>query len=123
MAYKKRSTSLEQEKAQNRLGGIKQFETTINYGTGLAESDYSGAITRVDTKTKEYNALLTQADGVATELEQAERDLSELSKRFLNAVGAKYGYDSVEYEKAGGVRTSDYKRSSKKSSNNTSTAS
>jgi len=123
MAYRKRSTSIEQEKAQHRLDGMKQIDTIINYGAGLTESDYTSVITRVDTKTKEYNALLTQADGVATELEQSEKELSELSKRFLSAVGAKYGYDSVEYEKAGGVRTSDYKRSTKKGSSTNTSAS
>lgn len=115
MAYRKRSTSLEQEKAQARLDGIKQFEPTLDFGKGLTESDYTNGITAVDTLTKDYNAQLIKADGIATQLDKAEKDLSELSKRFLNVVGAKYGYDSVEYEKAGGVRTSDYKRSTKKS--------
>ncbi|MGE0078108.1 MAG: hypothetical protein AB7S48_09630 [Bacteroidales bacterium] len=110
MAYKKRSTSSEQEKAQNRLAGIKQFEATVDYGTGLTESDYTNRITAVDTLTQEYNQLLTQADGVAAQLDIAERELAEISKRFLNTVGSKYGYDSVEYQKAGGVRSSDYKR-------------
>ncbi|BDX39121.1 hypothetical protein CYCD_24760 [Tenuifilaceae bacterium CYCD] len=120
MAYKKRSTSLEQEKAQNRLDGIKQFETSVNYGVGLMEEDYLTKINRVNKLTQEYNQLLTQADGIATQLDIAERELAEISKRFLNAVGAKYGYDSVEYEKAGGVRTSDYKRTSRKTNNNVS---
>lgn len=119
MAYKKRSTSQEQEKAQTRLEGMKQFEPTIDYGKGLTELDYSTQIGVVDTLTKEYNSLLIEADGVSTRLDQAEKDLADLSKRFLNAVGAKYGYDSVEYEKAGGVRTSDYKRTSKKSTSKT----
>lgn len=115
MAYKKRATSVEQEKAQNRLAGMKLFETTINFGAELTEADYTNKIERVNSLTHSYNALLTQADGVATQLDIAERELAELSKRFINAVGAKYGFDSVEYEKVGGIRTSDYKRSSKKS--------
>ncbi|NOU16901.1 MAG: hypothetical protein HOO91_05015 [Bacteroidales bacterium] len=114
MAYKKRSTSLEQEKAQSRLDGTKQFENPINFGRGLTEVDYTTQITLVDTLTKEYNSMLIKADGISTQLDQAEKDLAELSKRFLNAVGAKYGYDSVEYEKAGGVRKSDYKRTPRK---------
>ena len=122
MAYKKRGTSPEQEKAQNRLDGIKQFEPTIDFGVGLTEVDYTNRILRVDTLTKGYNSQLINADGISTQLDQAEKELAELSKRFLNAVGAKYGYDSVEYEKAGGVRTSDYKRTAKKSTSKTQTA-
>ncbi len=116
MAFKKRSTSAEQEKAQNRLAGIKQFENTVNFGTGLTEDEYANKIAKVDALTQEYNKQLTQADGLATELDEAKRELAETSKRFLNAVGAKYGYDSVEYKKAGGVRVSDYKRSTRRPS-------
>ena len=119
MAYKKRSTSLEQEKAQNRLNGTKQFETTVDFGGDLTETNFTNRINRVDTLTKKYNSLLIQADGISTELDLAEKELAELSTRLLNAVGAKYGYDSVEYEKAGGVRKSDYKRTSRKSTSKT----
>ena len=119
MAYKKRSTSLEQEKAQNRLNGTKQFETTVDFGGDLTETNFTNRINRVDTLTKKYNSLLIQADGISTELDLAEKELAELSTRLLNAVGAKYGYDSVEYEKAGGVRKRDYKRTSRKSTSKT----
>lgn len=118
MAYKKRATSVEQEKGQNRLAGMKLFETTINFGRGLTEADYTTKIDEVNTLTQSYNALLTQADGIATQLDIAERELAEMSKRFLNAVGAKYGFDSVEFEKVGGLRMSDYRRASKKVATN-----
>ncbi len=114
MAYRKRGTSPEQEKAQNRKSGMKLTETTIDFGPGLTEADYTNKIDEVSALTQSYNALLTQADSVATKLDNAEKELAELSMRFLNAIGAKYGFDSVQYENAGGVRTSDYKRSSKK---------
>ncbi len=114
MAYKKRATSVEQEKAHNRLAGMKLIEPAINFGRGLTEEAYTTQIEMVNTLTHDYNALLTQADGVATQLDIAEKELAEMSKRFLNAIGAKYGFDSVEYEKVGGLRMSDYRRSSKK---------
>jgi hypothetical protein len=113
MAYKKRGTSPEYDKAQNRLAGIKQFETKIDFGNGLTEEAYLASMKLVDDLTKKNNDLLTSVDGVATELDQAEKDLAELSSRFLNAVGSKYTYDSVEYEKAGGTRTSEIKKTKK----------
>jgi hypothetical protein len=122
MAFKKRGTSPELEKAQNRLEGIKQFEDPLNYGQGLTEADYTEKIDLVDSLTKEYNGLLTQADGIGTRLDLAEKSLAEISQRFLNSVGAKYGYNSVEYEKAGGIRKSDYKRPAKKNGSATSAA-
>ncbi|NVO09134.1 MAG: hypothetical protein HXX16_04145 [Bacteroidales bacterium] len=114
MAYRKRGTSPEHDKAKNRLSGMKLTEQTIDFGPGLTEADYANKIQEVERLMVSYNALLTQADSVATRLDSAEKELAELSMRFLNAIGAKYGFDSTQYENAGGIRTSDYKRSSKK---------
>ncbi|MEO1590464.1 MAG: hypothetical protein AAFU71_04125 [Cyanobacteria bacterium J06632_22] len=43
-------------------------------------------------------------------LADAEKTLSEYSERILLAVAVKYGKNSDEYERIGGVRTSDRKR-------------
>jgi hypothetical protein len=110
MAYKKRSTSPELEKAQNRMAGIKQFESNFDYGNGLTEEAYMAEMKLVDDLTKQNNELLTTVDGVSSALDQADKALALLSTRVLNAVGSKYGYDSIEYEKAGGIRTSEFKR-------------
>jgi hypothetical protein len=110
MSYRKRGTSVQLEKAENRLAGIKQFETQVNYGDDLTEVTLKNAITKVDTLTKENNDLLTKADGVVANLKLAEKALSKLSSRFLKSVESRYGKDSVEYEKAGGTRPSDFKK-------------
>jgi hypothetical protein len=115
MAYKKRTTSPAKEKADNRLSGIQQYEKEFDLGNGLTEAAYIAAIKKVDDLTKENNDLLTKVDGVATALGLAEKALSSLSSRILNGVGSKYTKDSIEYEKAGGVRTSDFKKTKKSS--------
>ena len=113
MAYRKRSTSPEQDKAENRLSGIKQFETKFDFGNGLTEEAYVASIKIVSDLTKKNNDLLTQVDGVSTALDQAEKDLAALSSRVLSGVASKYTQDSIEYEKAGGVRTSEIKKNKK----------
>lgn len=115
MAYKKRETSPVYDKAKNRLAGMKQFETKIDFGPDLTEEAYLAAMAKLDALTQKNNELLTEVDGVSTELNEAEKALSRLSSRFLQAVGSKYTTNSVQYEKAGGVRSSEIKRGRKSS--------
>jgi len=114
MSYKKRGASTEAEIAQNRLQGIKQFEPTFDFGNGLNSEAYEAKYNAVTNGTQTYNGLLTTADGVGTQLDIDIHELSLLNTRLLNAIGSKYGYDSIEYEKAGGLRQSDVKRSNHK---------
>jgi len=42
---------------------------------------------------------------------------ADFSDTMLKAVGVKYGFDSIEFEKAGGTRKSDKKRSASSNTN------
>jgi len=111
MAYKKRGASSEVEIAQNRNQGIGQIEPEFDFGNGLNYEAHITRINKVNNGIQSYNGLLTSADAVASQIDIDEKELSEFNSRLLNIIGSKYGYDSIEYEKAGGVRTSDIKRS------------
>ena len=111
MAYKKRGASSEVEIAQNRNQGISQIEREFDFGNGLNYEAHITRINKVNNGIQSYNGLLTSADAVASQIDIDEKELSEFNSRLLNIIGSKYGYDSIEYEKAGGVRTSDIKRS------------
>jgi len=119
MSYKKRGPSPEADIAQNRLQGIKQVEPAFDFGNGLTSNAYELLIKAVITDIQTYNGLLTTADGLGTQIDTEEQKLKDFSSRILNAIGSKYGYDSIEYEKAGGIRTSDYKRNSKTTTTST----
>lgn len=110
MAFKKRNESPAVEKANKRIDGLKSIGPDTDLGNGLTVSAYAAEIEKVTSLTKTYNTLLSDVDGVLTQLKAAEDSLAEFSKRMLNGVGAKYGYDSIEYEKAGGKRASERKR-------------
>jgi hypothetical protein len=117
MSYRKRSTSLEVLKAQERNNKVKSIDPNFDFGSQLNPQSYADAIARVVDFTDQYNSHLAEVDGVLVNLMEAEKELADMSQRVLNSVGSKYGYDSPEYEKAGGTRKSDRKRTTKKADN------
>lgn len=117
MSYRKRQISPEVAKANQRRDGIRSIEKDIDLGNGLTEAAYSELINLVEKQTEAYNTQLSVLDGMLTHLEQSEKELAAFSKRMLNAVGTKFGYNSVEYEKAGGTRDSERKRPVKTNGN------
>jgi hypothetical protein len=120
MAYRKRKISPEVAKASKRRDSIRSIEQDFDLGNGLTEAAYTASIDNVITRTQTYNTQLSVLDGMLTDLEKAEKDLRALTVRMLTGVGSKHGYDSVEYEKAGGTRKSDRKRPTRNNgSNNT----
>ncbi|HEX2935978.1 MAG TPA: hypothetical protein VHO72_11540 [Bacteroidales bacterium] len=117
MSYRKRTVSTEVAKANKRLDGIRSIEPNIDLGNGITDAAYATEIAKVTSLTEKYNTLLSEVDGTLTALEQAERELADYSQRILNAVGTKFGYNSIEYEKAGGTRKSEKRRTSRNGNN------
>lgn len=105
---KRKSATVEQ--AMKRLAGLEAISPTLNLGNGLTVASYSAAVSAAITKLDAYNTLLSNADSAQNDLAAQEKTLRQLSERMLEAVGAVYGHDSNEYEKAGGKRKSDRKR-------------
>ena len=64
-----------------------------------------------DTDLLAYNKMLSDVDEFKNQYDTKENNLSDKSTRYLAAIGAKYGRDSNEYEKAGGTRRSERKKS------------
>jgi len=61
-----------------------------------------------------YNGFLADADAQLNVFNQKEKILKDANERMLEAVSVKFGKDSDEYEKAGGVRKSERKKPVKK---------
>ena len=109
---KKISTVL--ESAQARLAALNSIDPKLSLGAGLGISDYDAQITCTRTALETYNTLLSQVDGAYNDFQAEEASLRDLSERMLAGVGAVYGKDSDQYEKAGGARKSEIKRSPRK---------
>ena len=92
--------------SRHRHAGMTAIKPDLDLGNGYSASTYETEINETETILEKYNEKLSEIDGLRNEFLVKEKNLSETSKRILNAVAAIYGKDSIEYEKVGGVRTS-----------------
>jgi hypothetical protein len=109
MARTKRTSSIG-EAAKLRLAGLQSINATLDLGGGLTVPTFKADIDDLDADFNTYNKMLSDVDEFQNRIDTKEEKLNDKSTRFLAAVGARYGKDSDEYEKAGGTRTSERKR-------------
>ncbi|MEO1619450.1 MAG: hypothetical protein AAFU53_00300 [Cyanobacteria bacterium J06632_3] len=101
-------------KAEQRLRGMKAIDPKLNLGNGLTTAAFEKEIAAMRQKVAEQHAVLAQADELSNELEEMDKRIKDLSSRVLAGVAAQFGRASSEYEKAGGVRTSERRRRKQK---------
>ncbi len=109
MPRKKRNPPI-LEKAQNRLSGMQAIDAMLDLGPTLSAPQYSQHINDLRDLVNRYNTLLSNVDQLQSEIDVGERFLADYTEHMLAGVVTKYGKDSPEYEKAGGVRKSKRKR-------------
>lgn len=100
-------------RANQRLAGLTSIDEALDLGNGLSVTKYDAEIKAVDKKLTDYNKQLSLADAAASDLEKAEKHLSDLSDVMLKAVATKFGTNSNEYRKAGGTPKSEVRRGRK----------
>jgi hypothetical protein len=109
------------EQANERLNGLKTIDPALDLGNGLSVTVLEQAIGALRSKLDGYNQKLSELDEDLLVIETDENKLEDMNGRFLAGVGARFGRNSIEYEKAGGVRSDDRKRpASKKGSKSSS---
>lgn len=118
MARLKRGSTV-LETARQRLSGLKTITPTPNFGPSLDLNQYEQDINAFSANLDKYNDTLSLLDRLQNDIDAGEAQLRDKNKRMLAATGALYGPDSSEYETAGGTRSSDRKRSTKKPPDNT----
>ncbi len=106
------------DKATTRAAALASISSTLDLGNGLTLAAYKAAIAGINDPTTGkltvYNGALSSLDAQLTDLNAAEKSLNALSQSMLTGVGVKFGFDSDQYEQAGGVRKSDRKKPVKK---------
>jgi hypothetical protein len=102
------------EKAEVRSQSIKSINATLDLGSGLSAASFDQAINDTRTKLQAYNQAIATIDEKQNDLNESEKFLNDLSERMLAGIGAHFGRDSNEYEKAGGTRKSERKRPARK---------
>jgi CII-binding regulator of phage lambda lysogenization HflD len=118
MARLKRSSAV-LETARQRLAGLKSITPKPNFGPALDLDQYEQEVNALSAKLDRYNETLSLLDTLQNELDEDEEKVNDKNKRMLAATGALYGGNSSEYERAGGTRSSEHKRPSRKKTGNT----
>lgn len=109
MTRQKRSSRV-LDKAKSRLTGIQSISEKLVINKKLSAQTYNTHINVLTSKLDAYNKVLADADALQIEVNKAESLLANYSEQMLMGVGAEFGKNSAEYERAGGVRKSDRKR-------------
>lgn len=117
MARLKRGSTV-LETARERLASLKTITPKPNFGPTLDLDQYEREIDDFTSTLDRYNATLTLLDTLQNDLVREEASLREKNTRMLAATGAMYGLNSNEYEIAGGTRSSERKRPTKKKPGN-----
>lgn len=108
---RKKRISKTLDKAGTRAAGLRSIGAQ-DFGNGVNSVAFEAAVTDTREKLDEYNQALSLADEKANLLSDSEKKLQDFSERILAGVAAKYGKNSNEYEKVGGIRKTDRRRRS-----------
>lgn len=109
-----KKTSKAIEDANLRLASVKSIDANLDLGNGVTVTSFNSLIEATETALEEYNTVLSLAGEKKNLFEEKEQALKDMYERVLSGVGFKFGKDSNEYEKAGGVKKSARKKSTKK---------
>jgi hypothetical protein len=113
MGRAKRSSQI-LDKAVMRADGIRSIGGNIDLGNNLTSDLFTQKIESLRQRLSKYNTLLADLDEALNLLEAEEETLKEAYAQALVGIAAKYGKNSSEYEKAGGVRRVDRKAKARK---------
>lgn len=102
------------QKAEKREAGLQSISSGLDLGNGLTLEGYSIMIEGLRSQIATYNSDLSNPDDQSRQIKEAEQQLRNLSEQMLLGVAAKYGKNSGEYGKAGGVPKSERRRPTRK---------
>jgi len=113
VARPKRSSATLQ-RAEKREAGLQSISPALDLGNQLTLEGYSALIETLRSQIATYNTALSNLDDLSRQLKDTEHQLRNRSEQMLMGVAVKYGNDSGEYGKAGGVPKSERRRPARK---------
>ena len=93
---------------------MRSIDPKLDFGSGFSNTAFAALITKVNADLDTYNTLLSKLDEAYNAFEASEKALATFSGKMLANVAIRYDKDSSEYEMAGGVRSRDRKRPTRK---------
>lgn len=109
MPRRKRGSKVLQ-KALQRMAALKSINPNFDFGNGVNAVTCQQAIDELVTSMDDYNLVLSLADEKESVFASKEAYVNSLTERMLIGVATQYGKDSVQYDQAGGTRTSERKK-------------
>lgn len=96
--------------AEIKIAGMKSIKVDLDLENGVSVAEGEELLAENRKAIQEYNTLLAAADEKLNVITANDKLLRAFNKKVLPAVGLKYGTDSNEYEKVGGIRESERKK-------------
>lgn len=93
-----------------KVAGMKSIKVDLDLENGVSVAEGEELLAANRKAIEEYNTLLASADEKLNIINANDKKLRAFNKKILPAVGLKYGTDSSEYEKVGGIRESERKK-------------
>lgn len=106
MSRQKKSSRI-LKKVELRVAALKAVDPQMDFGNNRSLDHLMQFVTQIRTRLDAYNTALAVIDSSKTEIQQLEKTMADLAEQMLLGVAFKYGKDSSEYERAGGVRKSE----------------
>ncbi|HMF55068.1 MAG TPA: hypothetical protein VK619_01800 [Pyrinomonadaceae bacterium] len=103
------------------VSNLKSISPTLDLGQGLTVVAFEVLITQTQSALDEYNLAIAALDEKGNQVTALETRTRDMSARMLAGVGALHGKNSDQYEKAGGARQDEIKRTSRKAKEGTAT--
>lgn len=107
MSFRRRTTSESQLKLQSRMTALEPVEPDFDFGEGLDKQTLTAFVDSLQEKLAAYNNTLATADSLRDELKKLEKKADDISERLYAAIIARFGRDSEQYQRIGGVRKSE----------------
>jgi hypothetical protein len=105
-----RKTSAAVTKADTRIIGMNGITPGLDLGDGVSVATVTAKRDETKALQERHNALASELSIVGNQLTASEKALNTLNSRVLTLVRGRFGVDSDEYERVGGVRQSERKR-------------
>ena len=107
MSHQRRTQSGPLSKLKFRVEALKSVTPDFDFGNGMAASELEQFGSDLEEAINSYNNVLADADDLRDQIQELERQANDVSERLLAQVLAKYGRDSLEYQRMGGTRKSE----------------
>lgn len=104
---RQKKTSRILEKVELRVAGLKAVDPKMDFGDDRSLNNLVQCVAQIRSRLDSYNTALAVIDSSRTEIQLLEKTMADLSDKMLLGVAFKYGKDSSEYERAGGIRKSE----------------